>query len=134
VVAGGVLDRFERLRIAFLEAGCQWLPFLVDRMDHYAEMALQRRFTDYRAKDLPSSYLRRGNVFVSCEVDDRLLPEVVERFGDDLLVFASDIPHGDREYDAVNDLRRRSDVAENAKQKILDDNGRRFYGSRLAAR
>ena len=134
VVAGGVLDRFERLRIAFLEAGCQWLPFLVDRMDHYAEMALQRRFTDYRAKDLPSSYLRRGNVFVSCEVDDRLLPEVVERFGDDLLVFASDIPHGDREYDAVNDLRRRSDVTEHAKQKILDDNGRRFYGSRLAAR
>jgi hypothetical protein len=134
VVAGGVLDRFERLRIAFLEAGCQWLPFLVDRMDHYAEMALQRRFTDYRAKDLPSSYLRRGNVFVSCEVDDRLLPQVVERFGDGLLVFASDIPHGDREYDAVNDLRRRSDVADGAKQKILDDNVRRFYGARLAVR
>lgn len=132
VVAGGVLDRFERLRIVFLEAGCQWLPFLVDRMDHYGEMALQRRFTDYRAKDLPSSYLRRGNVFVSCEVDDRLLPQVIGQFGEDLLVFASDIPHGDREYDAVKELRGRRDVSESAKEKILDDNGRRFYGATMA--
>ena len=134
VVAGGLLDRFERLRIAFLEAGCQWLPFLVDRMDHYAEMALQRRFTDYRARELPSSYLRRGNVFVSCEVDDRLLPQVIEQFGEDLLIFASDIPHGDREYDAVKDLRKRGDVSERAKDKILADNARRFYGARLAGR
>lgn len=134
VVAGGLLDRFPRLRIAFLEAGCQWLPFLVDRMDHYAEMALQRRFTDYRAKDLPSSYLRRGNVFVSCEVDDRLLPAVVDQFGEDVLIFASDIPHGDREYNAVSDLRRRGDVSERVKDKILGANARRFYGARLAGR
>ncbi len=101
-------------------------------MDHYAEMALGRRFTDYRAKDLPSSYLARGNLFVSCEVDDRLLPAVIERFGEDLLVFASDIPHGDREYDAVNELRRRPDVSERARDKILADNARRFYGRAVA--
>jgi hypothetical protein len=134
IVAGGLLDRFERLRIAFLEAGSQWLPFLVDRMDHYAEMALQRRFTDYRAKELPSNYLRRGNVFVSCEVDDRLLPAVIDRFGEDFLIFASDIPHGDREYDAVSDLRKRADVSERAKDKILGDNTRRFYGDRVMGR
>jgi uncharacterized protein len=131
VIAGGLLDRFERLRMAFLEAGSQWLPFLVDRMDHYAQMALQRRFTDYRAKDLPSSYLRRGNIFVSCEVDDRLLPQVIEQFGEDVLIFASDIPHGDREYDAVSDLRKRGDISDRAKDKILGANARRFYGARL---
>jgi predicted TIM-barrel fold metal-dependent hydrolase len=94
-------------------------------------MALQRRFTDYRAKDLPSSYLRRGNIFVSCEVDDRLLPQVIEQFGEDVLIFASDIPHGDREYDAVSDLRKRGDISDRAKDKILGANARRFYGARL---
>lgn len=132
LVSGGVLDRFERLRVAFLEAGCQWLPFLVDRMDHYAEMAMQRRFTDYRAKHLPGDYLRRGNVFVGCEVDDRLLPYVIERFGEDLLLFASDIPHGDREYDAVSLLRSRSDIPERVKDKILGENALRFYGATIA--
>ena len=133
IVAGGVLDRCPRLRVAFLEAGCQWLPFLLDRMDHYAGMAMQRRFTDYRAKHRPSEYLPMGNVFVSGEVDDRLLPYVIDRFGEDFLIFASDIPHGDREYGAVKILRDRTDVPETAVAKILSDNTLRFYGGALTA-
>ena len=32
---GGILERFPRLRVAFLEAGAGWLPWFVERSDHY---------------------------------------------------------------------------------------------------
>ena len=83
---------------------------------------------NYDARERPSEYLRRGNVFLSCEVDDRLLPYCVERLGADRFLYASDIPHGDREYDAVNTLLERADLGDDAKRLILGENARRFYG------
>ncbi|HWP27981.1 MAG TPA: amidohydrolase family protein [Chloroflexota bacterium] len=128
IVAGGVLDRHPSLRVAFLEAGCQWVPFLLDRMEHYREMAVVRKRWNYDAREAPHVYLERGNVYLACEVEDQLLPYCIERFGAERFLFASDIPHGDREYDAVNVLLKRTDISEEAKQLILGENARRFYG------
>jgi predicted TIM-barrel fold metal-dependent hydrolase len=128
IVTGGVLDRHPTLRTVFLEAGCEWVPFLLDRMEHYHEVAVGRGRWNYNAREAPSAYLERGNVFLSCEVDDRLLPYCIERLGADRFIFASDIPHGDREYDAVNTLLARTDVPEAAKPLILGENARKFYG------
>jgi hypothetical protein len=33
----GVLERFPKLRVAFLEIGCTWLPYWLDRMDEHWE-------------------------------------------------------------------------------------------------
>ncbi|MFQ5934645.1 MAG: amidohydrolase family protein, partial [Dehalococcoidia bacterium] len=38
MTGGGILDRFPRLRVAFLEAGGDWLPYTVDRMRRYYEV------------------------------------------------------------------------------------------------
>src|SRR5215210_4864988 len=81
VVAGGVLDRHPNLRVAFLEAGCQWVPFLLDRMDHFHEVAVGRGRWSYAAREKPSDYIARGNVFLSAEVDDKLFPYCLERWG-----------------------------------------------------
>src|SRR5262249_29560076 len=37
VIMGGVMERFPRLRFAFLEGQCGWLPFWLDRMDEHYE-------------------------------------------------------------------------------------------------
>jgi predicted TIM-barrel fold metal-dependent hydrolase len=37
IIMGGVLERFPKLRVAFLEAQCGWLPFWLDRMDEHYE-------------------------------------------------------------------------------------------------
>jgi predicted TIM-barrel fold metal-dependent hydrolase len=130
IVAGGILDRFPTLRVAFLEAGCEWVPFWVARMDHFYEFAVERVPRALpAAKRKPSEYLRSGQVYVSCEVEDKLLPYVIDLMGgDDYLFFASDIPHSDRMYDSPAYFLRRSDLSETAKWKILRDNARRFYG------
>lgn len=127
LMAGGVLDRFPALRVAFLEAGCQWIPFLLERMEHYYDVGVGRGRWPYRAKKRPMEYIETGNVYFGFEVDDRLLPYVISMIGDDKLLYASDIPHGDREWESVMKLMARGDLSDDSKRKLLVENARRYY-------
>ena len=133
VLGSGLLDRFPELRVAFLEGGCQWVHFLQDRMDH--RFAFIRKM---QAAGLPVplngaqepaiDYLRRGNVYISTEVEDRLLPEVIELIGASQVLFGSDMPHADRETQAANTLREREDLQPSDVDLMLYTNPRRLYG------
>jgi predicted TIM-barrel fold metal-dependent hydrolase len=130
-LGGGILDRHPTLRVGFFEASCQWLHFLVDRMDHRYEF-IQKVGTGAGAAPLeaqrkPSEYLRSGQVYVSGEVEDALLPQAIELLGEDQFLFASDMPHADRELFATRELFARKDIPPTASEKILDTNPRRFY-------
>jgi len=35
--ADGVLEKFPKLKVAYLESGCGWLPFWLERMDEHWE-------------------------------------------------------------------------------------------------
>ena len=51
--------------------------------------------------------------------------------GTDRIVFASDYPHGDCDFPhSVTKFRKRSDISEEIKEKILWDNAARLYGIR----
>jgi hypothetical protein len=124
VVAGGVLDRFPRLRVVFLEAGCGWLPYWVDRIDEHYEKR-REEFSHLRGK--PSEYLADGRVFVSCDPDERELAHVVGMMGAGNVVYASDYPHWDALFPgSVAAVADRTDLAERDKRSILADNARRL--------
>ena len=72
--------------------------------------------------------MSRGNLFLSTEVEDPLLPQVLNLLGEDRIVFGSDMPHGDRDRFAVRTFQARQDVPESAKEKILNVNPKRLYG------
>jgi predicted TIM-barrel fold metal-dependent hydrolase len=131
ILTSGVLERYPNLRVGFFECGSQWLHFLIDRIDHRWEYVrdLARRMPvpAPRAECKPSEMLRSGRIYVSCEVEDALLPQAIELLGEDHILFASDMPHGDREPFAARMLRQRGDIPESAKRKILEENARRFY-------
>ena len=131
LLSSGILDRFPALRVAFLEAGCEWLHFMLHRLEHRFHFARTMAKiipqTAPRAAGAPREYLRRGNLYVSAEVDDTLLPQVIELIGEDQIIFGSDMPHGDRERFAVKTLLARTDLGESAKRKILEENPRRLY-------
>jgi predicted TIM-barrel fold metal-dependent hydrolase len=76
----------------------------------------------------PMDYIHKGNIYFSSEVEDVLLPQVLELVGDGQLLFASDMPHGDRERFAAKTLQVRKDISDAAKTKILESNPVRFYG------
>jgi predicted TIM-barrel fold metal-dependent hydrolase len=56
-----------------------------------------------------------------------LLPQVLDLVGDGQLMFASDMPHGDRERFAAKMLQDRKDIGDAAKTKILETNPAKFY-------
>jgi len=133
LISGGVLDRFPTLKIGFLEAGCQWIHFMLDRLEHRYKragkgLATYHPHTAPKAKLSPMEYVRRGNLFFSMEVEDLLLPQVLDLVGEGQLVFGSDMPHGDRERFAARLLRQRADISEAAKARILEKNPARLYG------
>src|SRR5262249_56101474 len=37
VVVGGLLERFPRLKVAFMEAGAGWVPYWMERLDEHFE-------------------------------------------------------------------------------------------------
>jgi predicted TIM-barrel fold metal-dependent hydrolase len=132
LISGGVLDRLPNLRVVFLEAGCQWIHFTLDRLDHRFQHARTRLSsivseTAPRHALAPAEYIRRGNLYFSTEVEDTLLPQALQLVGDGQIVFGSDMPHGDRERFAARALQQRSDLTDSAKEKILQQNPRRLY-------
>jgi predicted TIM-barrel fold metal-dependent hydrolase len=129
LVFSGVPERFPKLRIGFMEAGCSWLPYWIDRMHEEWEKRAQVEAPHCRHD--PAEYLRRGNLFVSVESGEGSLAEVIRRFGDDCIVFASDFPHWDAEYpENLHALRRRDDLSEVSRRKLLHDNAVRLYASK----
>ena len=122
----GVPEKFPRLRVAFLEAGCGWAPYWMERMDdEYAK----RRSEAPALKKRPSEYVRSGTIYFSCEADEWLLPQALERVGENQIVYASDFPHWDNSYPgSLDEIKNRGDIGEAQKQKILGGNARRLYG------
>jgi uncharacterized protein len=126
VILEGVPERFPDLRIAFLEAGCGWAPYWMERMDdEYAKRAAEAP----ALKRKPSEYVRSGKIYFSCEADELLLPQAVKLIGENQIVYASDFPHWDHSYPmSIGEIRDRGDLSEAQKRKILGDNARRLYG------
>lgn len=133
LISGGVLDRFPNLKVAFLEAGCQWVHFVLERLDHRFRRT-RNQLSTFHSQTAPQhalppmEYVRKGNLFFSTEADDVLLPQVIELVGEDNIVFGSDMPHGDREPFAARKVQARNDIGDTAKLKILETNPARLYG------
>ena len=124
IIFEGVLERFPRLILAALEAGCQWIPFLMDRMDmEYGHRSPQAPLL----KKKPSEYLTSGQIYYHAELWEPMLPYVIERIGEDLIIYASDYPHEPDLAQVIRKFEARKDLSDTAKRKILSDNGKRFY-------
>jgi len=124
----GVFERFPELRVAFLEAGAGWVPYMMDRMDEGYERRGKRWCKVLTKK--PSEYVRSGNIFFSCEVEEKTLPTVLSIVGDDKVFFASDFPHERRKgefYGDIDALLARTDITDQQKEKVLYRNADRFY-------
>ena len=123
---GGVPEKFPQLRIAFLECGCGWVPYWMDRMDEEWE---KRQSEAPLLKAKPSEYMTRGNWFYAAEPEESTLPYVIDRIGDDKILFASDYPHWDGMFPyVVSTIHGRKDISEESKGKFLGENAKKLYG------
>ena len=123
--AGGVLERFPKLRVAFLEGNCGWLPWALYRLDERWEM--RKGYCNEPMSMKPSDYFMR-QCFISVDVEEDLLGDVLRRIGDDNVVISTDYPHADSHWpDAMNHFMA-MEMPSNSRRKILWDNCARLYG------
>ncbi|WP_437579914.1 amidohydrolase family protein [Sorangium sp. So ce887] len=127
LIEGGVLERHPALRVAFLEAGCGWLPYWLWRLDEVEYRHLAGEVAPHVQRE-PSAYFRR-QCFVGIEPDEPYLPEIVPRIGEDNLLFGTDYPHLDHGAGLVGQaLSLRDKLPGEVVRKLLWDNPARFYG------
>ena len=125
VVAGGLLERFPRLKFAFMEAGCGWVPYWMERLDEHYEI-LQP--TVPWLKKPPSEYMKSGQMFYSFEMEEKMLPYVAEFVGAERLVFATDYNHSDSKFPhTVEEVMERKDLSDTLKAKIMGENAAKLY-------
>jgi uncharacterized protein len=135
MVFEGVFERFPRLRVAFLEAGVGWVPYMMDRLDRSYDIWAGRGVTEFSewVKKRPSEYITSGNIYFSAEGDEEGIGYAIKRLGPDVVLYASDFPHETNAERAIHEidelLQRESELPEGCIQKILADNVDRFYGA-----
>ncbi len=122
----GIAEQFPRLKVAFLEAGVGWLPWWLERLDEEFEM---RGNEMPSMKMSPSEYVKARDFYFSCEPDEKGVPLAAETVGADRILYASDYPHWDASFpESVSMVKKRTDLSDSAKKKILGENAGRFYG------
>lgn len=118
IMGSGVMEAIPNLRVAFLETGAQWMPWVIHQL----------RRSGAARKD-PADYFREGRAYVACEADEDI-NHLVAEIGEDGLVVASDYPHGDfsREDNIRTAIMAREDVPLRLREKILSANPQHLYG------
>jgi uncharacterized protein len=124
LTAGGVLERFPKLRVALLEGNCSWAPWLMHRLDEHYEWVGHYEAPDLKKK--PSEYFL-SNCYLSVEADEATVGQYVDWFGDDNLVFSTDYPHADSKFPNATREFLKLPLSEDSKKKILWDNWCRLY-------
>jgi predicted TIM-barrel fold metal-dependent hydrolase len=125
MMVDGLLDRFPKLRVGFMEGGTAWIPLVLDRLEReleYGGLKLKRHPADYFADD---------RIFVGCEGNEKALAYAIERVGPKPFMFASDFPHEisiSNCMEEIDEILEREDLKKEHKAAILGDNARRFYG------
>ena len=122
-----MFELYPNLRVAYLEAGCGWIPFMMDRLDEDFE----RRGKKWapRLKRLPSECIKGGSVYVSVESEERMLPYVVKLFGEDYIfshptILTSARARVSKRHSGVRSAGR---CFRSGQEKILSENAKRFY-------
>ncbi len=118
MICGGVLERFPRLKVIFLEANGGWIVPFLERLDHHYEI-FQWEVPQMKMK--ASEYFKR-QCWISFDPDESTLRMTAESplVGADRIIWASDYPHPDAKIPGVVDeLREAMDGLDAAAQERI---------------
>ncbi|MCF8567844.1 amidohydrolase [Alicyclobacillus tolerans] len=125
MIETGVPVRFPNLKIAFIEGGVSWVPYMMMRLDkEYIERRRELPFLEH-----PPSYYIRKMFYATQPIeepeDPKDLVKIMEVYGGaDNTMFASDWPHHDFDHPSkVFNLPLSPEI----KRKIMGENALKFF-------
>lgn len=127
LLESGVLERYPRLKFAFLEAGASWVPYWLWRLDNICYPEFPSLVED-NIKMLPSEYFKR-QCWVAIELGEPCLREVINVIGHEKLLYGSDFPHPDHlQFTTDNIKAQLSELTDLEIDCLLNGNAREFFG------
>ncbi|HBD11298.1 MAG TPA: hypothetical protein DCZ13_04070 [Porticoccaceae bacterium] len=125
MVMDGLFDKFPRLKVLAIEAGCGWAAYAMDRLDEkYQHFS---GFDHKLALAKPSEYFRRNLWFVA-EPEERTIASALELVGEDRILWGSDFPHIDSHVDAPGQVKQRlGHLPKHLQHAVLGDNARKLF-------
>jgi uncharacterized protein len=122
----GVFDRFPKLRIAFMEAGCSWAPYWFGRMSE--EWEIRGEVEAPMCKRKPIEYLKDGRIYFHAEDYEPLIGATAEVLSHQNIYYASDFPHWDNEFPQnIEHLSRRKDLDDEGKKWLFAESAKKLY-------
>jgi predicted TIM-barrel fold metal-dependent hydrolase len=127
-IFAGVFDRHPKLKMVSVESGIGWVPFILETMDW--ELPENAPVQAAELDRAPSEYFKT-NWYATMwfETGRGHLQELVDKVGEDNVMFETDFPHPtslwpkplDHVHDAMATLRPET------RRKILAENGNKLY-------
>ena len=118
-----LFERFPRLKVVSVEAGCGYAAYLMDRLDEKRNLlgAL------HPMRLPPSEYIRRNCYFVA-EPEERTIGAMLELVGEDRILWGSDYPHVDSTLEAPRLIRESiAHLSPQRQAAVLGENAKRVF-------
>lgn len=121
ITLSDIPSRFPALRIGFIEAASEWVPFAVHRC--------RKMLKHYGIRDTTETLFADNRFYVTCEATEDV-NHVAAVTGWDNLLVGTDYGHADTstELEAPRLLRERKDLPTDLTDRIVNENAMRFYG------
>ena len=116
----GLWQRFPRLRAGFIEGAANWVPYIINEVQHRA----RRDGNGFDSDNLMAD----SRMYVTCQTNDDL-PYIFANASEDNFVIGSDYGHSDTssELEALKSLKTSGLLEPRVVDKVLSDNPARLY-------
>jgi uncharacterized protein len=127
-IYAGIFDRHPKLKMVSVESGMGWVPFLLEAMDY--ELVENDPFELGALTRKPSEYFK-DHWYVTFWFEDNggNLQSLIDRIGEDNILFETDFPHPTCMYphplETIED--RMSNLRPESRRKVLGENAARLY-------
>ena len=127
LIYDNLFGRFPNLQVVSVENGCEWMPYLVRRMDKMRGMGRNGPWIGGPLAERPSEIFRRHVLVTPFPEDD--VGAVVDAIGVDSLVLGSDWPHAEGLAEPADYIRVLEGLSDADQRKVMRDNGLRILQS-----
>jgi predicted TIM-barrel fold metal-dependent hydrolase len=126
LVFGNLFGRFPNVRVASVENGSLFVPYLMKLLDKMGGMGRNGPWPGGRIREKPSAIMRR-HVFVS-PYHEEDIPALVRAIGASQVLFGSDFPHPEGLAKPADFAEGIAELPEPEQRLILRDNALRLVG------
>jgi aminocarboxymuconate-semialdehyde decarboxylase len=138
LIFSGAVDRFPKLKFAFFEGGCGWVPFLQTQLDmevNHRSYATYSKEFNIKLERKPSEYFDR--FYISAASYEPYLPEIAKQWGDNhKIIIGSDFDHADPIATwphTITDIDAMEGLGQTDRDRILSINAAELFGMQDAA-